>query len=121
MAKKILVVDDEKQIVGSIRNALELRFMVEVESATDGEEALERIRESANPFSLVITDYNMPKMNGLELVDIVQKEYPKIPFILMTASVDSTFKSWMKENNIIEFIDKPFDIKTLYETIEKKL
>lgn len=79
----VLVVDDspiDRRLAGGI---LEKDSVWEVQYAADAEEALESIRSRAP--DLIITDMQMPEMNGLELLTAVRREYPSIPVILMTA------------------------------------
>ena len=119
MKKKVLVVEDDENLLESITNALELKFTFEVESASNGLEALDCLRENQDPIPLILTDYHMPEMDGLELTKIVREEYPDIAIVIMTASVDPNFNDEVMENKIAEFLPKPFNIKTLCTAIEK--
>ena len=70
MAKKVLVVDDEKLIVKGIRFSLEQDGM-EVECAYDGEEALNMVRE--NEYDIILLDIMLPKLNGLEVCQQIRE------------------------------------------------
>ena len=81
MARKILVVDDEKLIVKGIKFSLEQDGM-EVDTAFDGEEAMEKIR--ANEYSLILLDLMLPKLSGTEVCQQV-REFSSVPIVMLTA------------------------------------
>lgn len=72
MSKHVFIVDDSATMVMSVRNNLEIAGF-SVESARDGEEALTKLRNPTKKPDLIITDINMPKMDGLELIAQVRK------------------------------------------------
>src|SRR5690349_13770360 len=79
----VLVVDDspiDRRLAGGL---LENHFACDVQFAADGKEALQQIERVAP--DLVLTDLQMPEMNGLELVAAVKRDYPFVPVVLMTA------------------------------------
>ena len=88
MAKKVLVVDDEKLIVKGIRFSLEQEGM-EVDCAYDGEEALEAIKN--NEYDVVLLDVMIPKMSGFEVCQNV-REFSEVPIIMLTAKGDDMDK-----------------------------
>ena len=81
MAKKVLVVDDEKLIVKGIRFSLEQDGM-EVECAYDGEEALNMAREKE--YDIILLDLMLPKLNGLEVCQQI-REFYNVPIVMLTA------------------------------------
>lgn len=72
MSKHVFIVDDSATMVMSVRNNLEIAGF-SVESARDGLEALEKLKSPTRKPDLIITDINMPKMDGLELIAQVRK------------------------------------------------
>ena len=84
MAKKVLVVDDEKLIVKGIRFSLEQDGM-DVDCAYDGEEALAMAR--ANEYDMILLDIMLPKMDGFEVCQAI-REYSDIPIINLNAKVE---------------------------------
>ena len=78
---KVLVVDDEKLIVKGIRFSLEQDGM-EVDCAYDGEEALEKIRETE--YDIVLLDVMLPKIDGFEVCKAV-RDFSNVPIIMLTA------------------------------------
>jgi len=106
MAKKILVVDDEKLIVKGIRFSLEQDDM-EVDCAYDGEEALEKVH--ANKYDIVLLDIMLPKLSGLEVCQQI-REFSSVPVIMLTAKGDDMDKILGLEYGADDYITKPFNI-----------
>lgn len=106
MARKILVVDDEKLIVKGIKFSLEQDGM-EVDTAFDGEEAMEKIR--ANEYSLILLDLMLPKLSGTEVCQQV-REFSDVPIVMLTAKCDDMDKIMGLENGADDYITKPFNI-----------
>ena len=84
MAKKVLVVDDEKLIVKGIRFSLEQDGM-EVDCAYDGEEALNMAK--ANEYDMILLDIMLPKMDGFEVCQAI-REFSDMPIVMLTAKGD---------------------------------
>ncbi len=80
---RILVVDDSLTQLAQMKMILEAEAEYEVVTATDGLDALEKI-QVARP-DLIVTDLQMPNMNGLELVEATQRDFPELPVVLVTA------------------------------------
>ena len=106
MAKKVLVVDDEKLIVKGIRFSLEQDGM-EVTCAYDGEEALRLAQE--NKFDMILLDIMLPKMDGFEVCQAI-REFSNMPIIMLTAKGDDMDKILGLEYGADDYIPKPFNI-----------
>ena len=106
MAKKVLVVDDEKLIVKGIRFSLEQDGM-EVECAYDGEEALRMA--SDHEYDLILLDIMLPKMNGFEVCQHI-REFSSVPIVMLTAKGDDMDKILGLEYGADDYITKPFNI-----------
>lgn len=106
MAKKVLVVDDEKLIVKGIRFSLEQDGM-EVECAYDGEEALKLATE--NEFDMILLDIMLPKMNGFEVCQQI-REFSSVPIVMLTAKGDDMDKILGLDYGADDYITKPFNI-----------
>ena len=106
MAKKVLVVDDEKLIVKGIRFSLEQDGM-EVDCAYDGEEAFEKAK--ANQFDMILLDVMLPKMDGFEVCQAI-REFSDVPIIMLTAKGDDMDKILGLEYGADDYITKPFNI-----------
>lgn len=106
MAKKVLVVDDEKLIVKGIRFSLEQDGM-EVECAYDGEEALNMAREKE--YDMILLDLMLPKLNGLEVCQQI-REFSNVPIVMLTAKGEDMDKILGLEYGADDYITKPFNI-----------
>ena len=106
MAKKVLVVDDEKLIVKGIRFSLEQDGM-EVDCAYDGEEALKLATE--NSYDMILLDIMLPKMDGFEVCQQI-REFSNMPIVMLTAKGDDMDKILGLEYGADDYITKPFNI-----------
>ena len=106
MAKKVLVVDDEKLIVKGIRFSLEQDEM-EVDCAYDGEEALNLVKQ--NDYDLILLDVMLPKLDGFEVCQQI-REFSMVPIIMLTAKSDDMDKILGLDYGADDYITKPFNI-----------
>ena len=106
MAKKVLVVDDEKLIVKGIRFSLEQDGM-EVDCAYDGQEALDKAMST--PYDMILLDVMLPKMDGFEVCQRI-REFSNMPIVMLTAKGDDMDKILGLEYGADDYITKPFNI-----------
>ena len=106
MAKKVLVVDDEKLIVKGIRFSLEQDGM-EVDCAYDGEEALKMAQ--GNEYDMILLDIMLPKMDGFEVCQAI-REFSDMPIVMLTAKGDDMDKILGLDYGADDYITKPFNI-----------
>ena len=120
-AMNILIVDDYKTMLRIIRNLLKQIDFNHVEEASDGTEALEKLRNGQ--FGLVISDWNMQPMTGLQLLQEVRADtrLKTTPFIMITAESKAENVVAAKQAGVSNYIVKPFNAETLKEKIEKVL
>ncbi|MBC7635315.1 MAG: chemotaxis response regulator CheY [Acetobacteraceae bacterium] len=120
-AMNVLIVDDYKTMLRIIRNLLKQIDFNNVEEATDGVEALAKMR--TNNFGLVISDWNMAPMTGLQLLQEVRADarLKQTPFIMITAESKTENVIAAKQAGVSNYIVKPFNAETLKEKIEKVL
>lgn len=118
---KILIVDDYKTMLRIVRNLLKQNGYENVEEATDGAAALAKLKESR--FDLIISDWNMEPMNGLELLKAVRadEELKDIPFIMVTAESKTENVLAAKEAKVSNYIVKPFNAATLKQKLDTVL
>ncbi len=115
---KFLIVDDSPTMLRIIRNALKEIGYDEVEEAEDGQEAMGML-ESADP-DFVITDWNMPNMNGVDLAKNIRNhpEYGQVPILMITTrGMKEDVKTAMKAD-VDNYIVKPFEPEVLDEKVE---
>lgn len=106
MAKKVLVVDDEKLIVKGIRFSL-IQDGMEVDCAYDGEEALEKARE--NEYDIILLDVMLPKMDGFTVCQMI-RDFSDVPIVMLTAKGEDMDKILGLEYGADDYITKPFNI-----------
>ncbi|MGE5276684.1 MAG: response regulator transcription factor [Acidobacteriota bacterium] len=106
---RVLVVDDEAGIRKVARDALE-RAGHEVETALDGEEALARFEQGA--FDLIITDWNMPGVDGFELVRRVRRK-SALPILVLTVRQEERDKVRLLDAGADDYVTKPFGVAEL--------
>ena len=106
MAKRVLVVDDEKLIVKGIRFSLEQDGM-KADAAYDGEEALKLAKE--NVYDLILLDLMLPKIDGLEVCQQI-REFSDVPIVMLTAKGEDMDKILGLEYGADDYITKPFNI-----------
>ncbi len=109
----ILIVDDYKTMLRIIRNLLNQLNFGNVEEASDGNTALEKMR--SNSMGLVISDWNMEPMTGLQLLREVRADatLKDTPFIMITAESKTENVIAAKEAGVSNYIVKPFNAETL--------
>lgn len=117
----VLVVDDYKTMIRIIGNLLSQLNFHNVHEATDGSAALEKLR--AGNFGLIISDWNMEPMSGLQLLKEVRADakLKKIPFIMVTAESKTENVVAAKAAGVSNYIVKPFNAETLKAKIESVL
>jgi PAS domain S-box-containing protein len=119
-AGRILFVDDEMPLVDLWRKSLG-RLGYKVVIATDSLQALELFRAHPEDFDLVMTDYTMPKMTGIDLADQMMRVRPDIPVILCTGLIERIIEEKAKETGIRVLLKKPLEMRKTAEEIRKVL
>ncbi len=117
---RMIVTDDDEDVCLGIVKAMS-RVGVETDYATDGETAVRMMREhreAGEPYDLILLDWKMPTLNGLETARLIRKNYsPKIPILLLTAYDWSEIEEEAIEIGIDHFLPKPFFMSTFKETV----
>ena len=114
----VLVVDDYKTMIRIIRNLLKQLGFEDVDEASDGTEALGKMKDRR--YGLVISDWNMEPMTGYELLKQVRSDssLAKTPFIMVTAESKTENVIAAKKAGVNNYIVKPFNAQTLKSKIE---
>lgn len=117
-AMPILIVDDYATMIRIIRNLLKQLGFLNVDDASDGTQALERIKEKK--YSLIISDWNMEPMTGYELLKQVRaaSDTARTPFIMVTAESKTENVIAAKKAGVNNYIVKPFNAQTLKGKID---
>jgi two-component system chemotaxis response regulator CheY len=111
---KVLIVDDYNTMLRILRNLLKQLEFNNVEEASDGQAALEKVRAEGD-YGLIISDWNMEPMTGIQFLREVRADenLKHIPFIMVTAESKSENVIAAKEAGVSNYIVKPFNAETL--------
>ena len=115
---KILVVDDERDICRMISNILKEEGY-KVDKAYNGGQAIKKIK--ARGYNLMILDYKLPDMDGINVLKEVRRIKPSLKVIMISAYGGPSIKSIAKKFGVYRFLDKPFDIKRLVRVVKDAL
>lgn len=118
--KRILIVDDEESILTVLKGSLKkLGPDYQVVTVTDGFAALDKLLEQ--PFDLVVTDYNMAQMDGLELMEAVRYAQPDARIIMITAYGYEALEKEVQRLKAYRYLTKPLDINDFRQLVQEAL
>jgi len=117
MKKKILYVDDElinttffKEIFG---------YDYEVIVANSGAEALEKFQEECNCIAIVITDFKMPEMNGIEMIQSIKEKYGNVPSLVISGYTgEEQIQEALEDKTLLDALSKPYSHEQVKEFID---
>ncbi|MEW8279548.1 MAG: response regulator [Candidatus Thiodiazotropha sp.] len=120
-AVRILIVDDSSMSRKHIRRILEAMDIENITEANDGAEAAQLINE--HYFDLVISDYNMPEMNGQELIDYIRTRsgQPGLPILMVTSESNENRLAAVQKSGVSAICDKPFNSETIQNMLQQIL
>jgi DNA-binding response OmpR family regulator len=113
--KRVLVVDDDEDVLQSLASVLEDRYAISV--AQNGEVALQQVM--AAPFDAIVLDMMMPVMDGAEFMEAMHKQGKRVPVILMSAGTEVRARA--QQIGAADFLSKPFELSVLEEKLERIL
>ena len=118
---KILIVDDMAAMRKILKTLLGQLGYKNVDEAEDGKQALEILKQNPNKYGLVVTDWNMPNMTGIELVQAIRsdEQLKHLPVLMVTAEAKKENVLMAIKAGVNNYIVKPFTAETLKEKIEK--
>lgn len=114
--EKILIVDDEPQIREILSEYLTSRGYSCI-SACDGQDGIKKLRE--NQYFLIITDFKMPLLNGIDFIKEVRQTHPMIPVVMMTGYGEKDLILQALRTGVIDLIDKPFNQTIMGELVDR--
>lgn len=119
----VLIVDDHKTMLRIVRNILSQLNINNVEEASDGQQALQKLVQKK--YDLVLSDWNMMPMTGLELLQYIRRDvtygHKHVPFIMVTAEARPENVIEAKQAGVDNYVIKPFDAATLEHKIKSVL
>ena len=115
MSKKVLFVDDEPNVLQSIKRNLRKDF--DVDTANGGEEALQKLA-SNDEYAIVVSDMRMPGMNGVELLSKAKQQWPDTVRMMLTGNADQqTAVDAVNKGDVFRFLNKPCDASALASAV----
>lgn len=116
---RVLVVDDSVLARKHIIRVLNNMGIVKITQAFDGKHGIDTFQQSGNEFDLVITDFNMPIMDGQEFIQYIRKDLGNsiIPILMVTSEENETRLSNVHKSGVSAICDKPFDPQTVKEML----
>jgi len=117
-ALKVMIVDDQQTMRSLVRNGLREIGVSDMREAVDGEDALRQLLSM--PVNLVISDFNMPKLDGLGLLRAIRAapQLRSTGFIMLTGRADSDLVKRAVQFGVNNYLVKPFTVATLRQKIE---
>ena len=119
MAEKILIIDDEPDMLVLLRMIIEGNTAYEVETTNNPSEGLKMITQ--DDYNLVIVDLKMPGMDGIEVFEEIKEMAPDIPVIIITAYGSLEIAEEARHKGVADFITKPFRKDTILFTMGRVL
>ena len=117
---RILVVDDDESIRTMLAESLAFQGF-RVSTAADGKRAWELVQHTPFAYDLVLTDMQMPAMNGIELLSKIMLESPWIKVIVMTGTQDPDLKMKAELLGAFTVLSKPFGVEQISQTLRRAL
>ncbi len=117
MGARVLVADDSSTMRKIILRSLQAVGVTETVEAADGAEAIALFQPGK--FDLVLTDWNMPAKTGLEVVQEIRSQDPKVPIIMVTTEAEKGRVMQAIQAGVSDYLVKPFTADTLREKLEK--
>ncbi len=109
----VLIVDDQPDTLALIKNMMNEAGISRIFEAGDGRKALDFMDSAFDVVDMIICDWNMPKMTGVELLRQVRSVYPDIPFLMVTGRGDMDSVVEAKSSGVTGYIVKPFSASQL--------
>ena len=119
MKDKVLLVDDDDMVLAGLKRQLRNKFSID--TALSGEDALKQVRENG-PYAVIVSDFMMPGMNGIEFLSRVKKTNPDTVRMMLTGTADMpTAIRAVNEGSIFQFHPKPCPADTLCQAIQSAI
>ena len=115
---RILIIDDDETIYFSFKTFLNADIY-HLDYSRNGKEGLEHLTNSKP--DVIIADYKMPEMTGLEFLKAAKIIAPNVPIIMISAHSESNLQKTFKQEGAFAFHEKPFDIEEMYRQSPKRL
>lgn len=117
----VLLVEDDAFAIKIAQTVLKQLKIPYVALAKDGAEGLDILNAGMQKYDLIISDWNMPEMTGLQLLKAVRQKWPAMPFIMLTGRASPEFVVQARDNGVDAYVVKPFSPSQLAQKIHAVL
>ncbi|MBL8807726.1 MAG: response regulator [Rhodospirillales bacterium] len=114
----VLLVEDDAFAIKIAQTVLRQLRIPYVSTARDGAEALDILNAGMQKYDLIISDWNMPEMTGLQLLKAVRQKWPSMPFIMLTGRATPEFVVQARDHGVDAYVVKPFSPAQLGQKIQ---
>ena len=117
---KVMAVDDEREAELLFKYFFKKEMKeqkLRLDFYTSAKECLEAIKEKEGDVDYILSDINMPQMNGFEFLDEVHRDFPHIKFFMVSAYENTTYRKKAREMGAYDYVSKPIDFEELKEKI----
>lgn len=118
---KILIVDDQQDVLAILRNMLQELGVNQVFEASGGEEAASFMDVAFEMVNLVLCDWNLPERSGIDLLEKAKALNPDVPFVMITGRSDIQSVKQAKDSGVDGYIRKPFSLTELERKIQRTI
>ena len=115
---QVIIAEDEPMATKLAQGALKLMGFRRIFHALDGLKALKLLKELDGDVQLIVSDWNMPEINGLEFLKAVRKTFPNMRFVMLTGNANKDFVIAARKYGVDAYIAKPFTPDQLKQKIE---
>jgi CheY-like chemotaxis protein len=117
--KRVLIADDELPFLHNLKTSLEATLRVEVVLAHDGEEAIRLVDQLQ--FDLIVTDLQMPNVDGFAVLTHLSRRHPRLPVLVMTAFANPELAMRVRALGVTSILEKPLDLDMVVERVSSSL
>lgn len=115
---RVLLAEDEPMATKLAQGALKVMGITDIVAVRDGEQALAVLEREQGQFQLIVSDWNMPKLSGLDFLKAVRLRYPHMKFVMLTGKATREFVVQAAQNGVDAYVVKPFSPNQLRRKIE---
>lgn len=115
---RVLLAEDEPMATKLAQGALKVMGITDIVAVQDGEQALAVLEREQGQFQLIVSDWNMPKVSGLDFLREVRRRYPHMKFVMLTGKANRDFVIAAARHGVDAYVVKPFSPNQLRRKIE---
>lgn len=115
--KKTILIAEDDRVIRELLIVILKAAGYDLVTAVDGVEAVEAFKRNDKKVELIITDIGMPRMNGLEAIVIIREMSKDVPIMILSIWESLEYKQIAEQNNVREYMKKPFDVEEVIRKV----